>query len=286
MEALKNNRPLPTTSNIARFNPFLKNNQIRLGGRLQFAPLSADVRHPLLLEGNHPFVLLLIKDTQVRLHHLGTRIVLSELRSDFWILRGGQAIKKSTIVYSKEPSRQLSLNKVGEEELLIHTFGSTVPTRLKCARVQVKIKAILDKDEGIIEALEIDEVTRTFLEFAPIDIINELKTEGINLCDVDYGVFGRENISLLAGTDHYFNIVSGKIKRLNQKLVAIESKFGWLLMGKIEGKNYFDSNETSMSSISFFVSGSDIENLWKFETLFIRDPRPKRSQEKKLKLLL
>ncbi|GFT62106.1 integrase catalytic domain-containing protein, partial [Nephila pilipes] len=94
MEALKNNRPSPTTSKIARFNPFLKNNQIRLGGRLQFVPLSTDVRHPLLLEGNHPFVLLLIKNTHVRLHHLGTRIVLSELRSDFWILRGRQAIKK------------------------------------------------------------------------------------------------------------------------------------------------------------------------------------------------
>ncbi|GFT51373.1 integrase catalytic domain-containing protein [Nephila pilipes] len=94
MEALKNNRPLPTPSKIARFNSFLKNNQIRLGGRLQFAPLSTDVRHPLLLEGNHPFVLLLIKNTHDRLHHLGTRIVLSELRSDFWILRGRQAIKK------------------------------------------------------------------------------------------------------------------------------------------------------------------------------------------------
>ncbi|GFT76754.1 integrase catalytic domain-containing protein [Nephila pilipes] len=55
MEALRNKRPFPTTSNIARFNPFLKNNQIRLGGRLQFAPLSADVLHPLFLEGNHPF---------------------------------------------------------------------------------------------------------------------------------------------------------------------------------------------------------------------------------------
>ncbi|GFT39651.1 reverse transcriptase domain-containing protein [Nephila pilipes] len=32
----------------------------------------------------------------------------------------------------KNLSRQLSLNKVGEEELLIHTFGSKVPTRIKC----------------------------------------------------------------------------------------------------------------------------------------------------------
>ncbi|GFS82752.1 integrase catalytic domain-containing protein [Nephila pilipes] len=94
MEALRNNRPLPTASKIARFNPFLKNNQIRLGGRLQFVPLSADFRHPLLLKGNHPFVLLLIKNMHVRLHHLGTGIVLYELRSDFCILRGRQAIKK------------------------------------------------------------------------------------------------------------------------------------------------------------------------------------------------
>ncbi|GFT98827.1 uncharacterized protein NPIL_213451 [Nephila pilipes] len=95
MEAFRNNHPLPTTSKIARFNPFLKNNQvIRLGGILQFAPISADVQHPLLLEANHPFVLLLVKHTHVRLHHLGTRIVLSELRSDFWILRGRKAIKK------------------------------------------------------------------------------------------------------------------------------------------------------------------------------------------------
>ncbi|GFS45318.1 hypothetical protein NPIL_417581, partial [Nephila pilipes] len=95
----------------------------------------------------------------------------------------------------KNLSRQLSLNKVGEGGLLIHTFASKVPTRLKCARVQVKIRDILDKDEVIIEALEIDDVTSVPLEFAPIDIIKELKTKEINLCDVDYGVFGNENIS-------------------------------------------------------------------------------------------
>ncbi|GFS88437.1 uncharacterized protein NPIL_83841, partial [Nephila pilipes] len=108
--------------------------------------------------------------------------------------------------FQKNLSRQTSLNKVGEEELLIHTLGSNVPTRIKCARVQVKIRDILDKDEIIIEALEIDEVTSAPLEFALIDIINELKPKGINLCDVDYGVFGKENISLLIGADHYFYI--------------------------------------------------------------------------------
>jgi hypothetical protein len=37
----------------------------------------------------------LIMQTHFRLHHLGVRIVLSELREEFWILRFRQAIKES-----------------------------------------------------------------------------------------------------------------------------------------------------------------------------------------------
>ncbi|GFS86326.1 integrase catalytic domain-containing protein, partial [Nephila pilipes] len=68
---------------------------LRLGGRLQFSDIPFDTQHPLILDGNHPFVHLLIQHTHIRLHHLGVRIVLSELRSTFWILRGRQAIKKA-----------------------------------------------------------------------------------------------------------------------------------------------------------------------------------------------
>ncbi|GFT04963.1 hypothetical protein NPIL_630521, partial [Nephila pilipes] len=74
----------------------------------------------------------------------------------------------------KKLSRQLSLYEAGEEELFIHSFGSKVPTRIKCAGIQVKIRDILDKDE-LIEVLEIDEVTSAPVKFAPIDIIGELK---------------------------------------------------------------------------------------------------------------
>ncbi|GFQ86296.1 integrase catalytic domain-containing protein [Trichonephila clavata] len=49
---------------------------------------------PLIFDGNHSFVHLLIQHTHIHLHHLSVLIVLSELRSTFWILRGHQAIKK------------------------------------------------------------------------------------------------------------------------------------------------------------------------------------------------
>ncbi|GFR23951.1 integrase catalytic domain-containing protein [Trichonephila clavata] len=96
INALKEERPLQKKkSKISCFNPFFKDDYLRLGGRLQFSDIPFDTQNPLIRDGNHSFVHLLIQHTHKRLHHLGVRIVLSELRSTFWILRGGQAIKKA-----------------------------------------------------------------------------------------------------------------------------------------------------------------------------------------------
>ncbi|GFQ73770.1 integrase catalytic domain-containing protein [Trichonephila clavata] len=94
INALKKGRPLQKKSKISCFNPFFKDDYLHPGGRLQFSDIPFSTQHPLILDGNHSFVHLLIQYTHIRLHHLGVRIVLSELRSTFWILRGRQAIKK------------------------------------------------------------------------------------------------------------------------------------------------------------------------------------------------
>ena len=92
---------MPRGSKITRFNPFLEDGLIRLGGRLQCAGLSTDLCHPILLNGKHHFLHLLIWQTHIRLHHLGVRIILSELREEFWILRARQAIKKTDMSTDK-----------------------------------------------------------------------------------------------------------------------------------------------------------------------------------------
>jgi len=92
--ALDSGSPLPTDSRIAPFQPFFENGIIRLGGRLHFSALSHDEKHPTLLDGCFSFAESLICHTHLMLHHLGLRIVLSELRTHFWILRARQAVKK------------------------------------------------------------------------------------------------------------------------------------------------------------------------------------------------
>jgi hypothetical protein len=110
-KALRENLSLPEGSKIARFNPFLDNGFILFGGRLQFAELSCG-RHPLLLDGQHYFTKLLILQTHIRLHHLGVRIILAELREEFWILRAWQAIKQ--VLHSCLPCR-IAKGLPGEE---------------------------------------------------------------------------------------------------------------------------------------------------------------------------
>jgi hypothetical protein len=94
LQLLRRNLSLPRGSKIARYNPFLEDGLIRLGGRLQYADLTREQQHPLLLDGGHRFTELLILQTHTQLHHFGVRIVLSQLRSEFWILRARQTIKR------------------------------------------------------------------------------------------------------------------------------------------------------------------------------------------------
>jgi len=117
-KALQENLSLPEGSKIARFNPFLDDGFIRLGERLKFAELSCG-RHPLLLDGQHHFTKLLILQTHIRLHHLGVRIILAELREEFWILRARQAIKQ--VLHSCLPCRMAEGLPGGEMEAPLPT---------------------------------------------------------------------------------------------------------------------------------------------------------------------
>ncbi|KAH7937462.1 hypothetical protein HPB49_012610 [Dermacentor silvarum] len=46
-----------------------------------------------------------------------------------------------------------------------------------------------------------------------------------------------ENIDLLIGGDHYWEIVMGSTKRLSSKLMAVETLFGWTVQGQVGTRN-------------------------------------------------
>ncbi|CAH8656984.1 unnamed protein product [Dicrocoelium dendriticum] len=74
--------------------PFLINGILRVGGRLNWAPLPYDARHPVLLPAQHYVTRLIILDCHERNGHVGVSHVLSELRQRYWILHGVSAVRK------------------------------------------------------------------------------------------------------------------------------------------------------------------------------------------------
>lgn len=66
----------------------------RCGGRLQQSDLSLSAKHPVLLDGRHHVTTLIIRDAHHRVMHNGVKETLTELRSNFWLVRGRQIIRK------------------------------------------------------------------------------------------------------------------------------------------------------------------------------------------------
>ncbi len=68
---------------------------IRVGGRLRRASdLDLEAIHPIVLDPSHHITKVLIKETDQQLLHPGSERVLAELRCQYWILRGREAVRK------------------------------------------------------------------------------------------------------------------------------------------------------------------------------------------------
>jgi len=86
LQAIRKGDTLPRESPVVRFNAFLEDVYLRIGGRLQFADLCT----PFSFMGGTIYGPVNHANAQTATS-LGDRIVLSELREEFWILRARQA---------------------------------------------------------------------------------------------------------------------------------------------------------------------------------------------------
>ena len=79
---LKNNQKLDDL-NLRRLDPFFDQNLLRLGGRIHFALLDYDQKHPWILPSKCTFSKLLVDYIHEKTLHGGVRLTLSSLRQQF-----------------------------------------------------------------------------------------------------------------------------------------------------------------------------------------------------------
>ena len=95
LDALRQNHPLPSNSSILSLRPFLDDNGLlRVGGRLQNAPLPYSAKHQMLLPVQAHLVETYIRHIHSNLCHASAQLVIAEIRQLLWIPNLKRAVQR------------------------------------------------------------------------------------------------------------------------------------------------------------------------------------------------
>ena len=79
---------------LASLDPYLVDGVLQVGGRIQNAPVSDDLKHPILVPQDSPVAELIIRDIHKQVGHGGREQVLSRLWENYWIVRGNSLTRE------------------------------------------------------------------------------------------------------------------------------------------------------------------------------------------------
>ena len=78
---------------LLKLDPFYFKGLMRVGGILIDSALDFDQKHPIILADKDPLTTLLIRHTHFLTLHGGVQSTLCALRTQFWIMRGRNAVR-------------------------------------------------------------------------------------------------------------------------------------------------------------------------------------------------
>ena len=127
---------------------------------------------------------------------------------------------------------KLNLPVKRTETLLIKTFGSAKKATRRCELVELGIRT--QKDTIVLSALVVPFICQPLTAQPTIDCATRYEhLQDLELADpVSEGETLK--IDLLVGSDHYWDLVTGRVKPGSRGPTAIETKMGWILSGPVD----------------------------------------------------
>ncbi|GFS93208.1 integrase catalytic domain-containing protein [Trichonephila clavipes] len=168
----------------------------------------------------------------------------------------------------KNVSRRLGLKILGSERLNIFSFGCKTLKTQTCSKVDVRLRNILSGEETVIEALEIEEISKATLSLPNPDAWAEMESKGFRLTFSCNESSENCEISLLIGSDFYWSLTH-RIKRLDSSLVAVETSLGWSLQGKCDERS--DCTSVHLVHSEDESISTELRRFWEIESLGILD---------------
>ena len=158
----------------------------------------------------------------------------------------------------------LNLNPQTRENISISSFGANTPLQQPLSVVNISVKSLIGEKIPVI-ALVVPNIATPLQNTFHTCIKNMPHLQGLTLA---HPITGKENfeISLLIGSDHYWNFIGDHVKR-GDGPTAVQSKLGYLLSGPL-----YHSNHTQEITNTFHVSVSPpnieqiVEKFWTIES--------------------
>ncbi|GFW71857.1 integrase catalytic domain-containing protein [Trichonephila clavipes] len=169
----------------------------------------------------------------------------------------------------KNVSRRLGLKILGSERLNIFSFGCKTPKKQTCSKVEVRLRNVLSGEETVIEALEIEVISKARLSLPNPDAWAEMESKGFRLTFSCNESSENCEISLLIGSDFYWSLTHRIKKRLDSSLVAVETSLGWSLQGKCDERS--DCTSVHLVHSEEESISTELRRFWEIESLGILD---------------
>ena len=78
---------------LAKLNPVVDKGIVRVGDRLDNAPLGSELKHPVILPSDHRVTRLIVCYLHESNGHSGTNQTLATVRQHYWTIRGPSTVK-------------------------------------------------------------------------------------------------------------------------------------------------------------------------------------------------
>jgi len=171
---------------------------------------------------------------------------------------------------SSRTARKLNLRPIGEEKICHSLFGG-VNTSVKSLK-SYNVKSLQPKGGYThLNVLETETICGNIPKLPAGPWIKILRERNISVSDLN--TKDDQQIDLMIGADYYAQLMTGRIVKLTPGLTALETTFGWVVMGSSEENGRKVNSNLAMNVINMFVAeDSSPEQLWSLETIGIRDP--------------
>ncbi|XP_046145659.1 uncharacterized protein LOC123988944 [Osmia bicornis bicornis] len=181
---------------------------------------------------------------------------------------------------TKEVAAQVAYEPIAEQQLNHSLFGGTKSGIRKHKKYWVRLVSLDDSFACKFAAFDQDVVCVDVPLVERGEWCNELQ-ENIHISDLGSH---EQSINVLIGADIAGKFLTGQHQVLSCGLVAVETRLGWTIMGKVPGTE--NRRDPVITAISMFVKEENVADLWSLEVLGIKDPihvKTQKEQEESMK---